>query len=48
MTRDDVSSPTMLARVIGSAFPDSPLRPLRLLLEGLPKVGKTVANFLAC
>ena len=27
----------------GNACPDSPLRPLRLLLEGPPKIGKTTA-----
>ncbi len=43
MTTDDVSSPTTLARVTGNTCPDLPLQPLRFLLEGPPKVGKTVA-----
>ncbi len=34
---------TTLARVTGNGCPDPPLRPLRFLLEGPPKVGKTVA-----
>jgi nucleoside-triphosphatase len=35
--------PTTLVRVTGNACPDPPLQPLRFLLEGPPKVGKTVA-----
>ena len=36
-------APTTLARVTSNAYPDLPLQPLRFLLEGPPKVGKTVA-----
>ncbi len=40
---DDVSGPTTLPRVTGNGCSDPPLQPLRFLLEGPPKVGKTVA-----
>ncbi len=43
MTTVTFPAPTTLARVTGSACPDLPLRPLRFLLVGSPKVGKTVA-----
>jgi nucleoside-triphosphatase len=38
----DVSVPTTLTRVTGNASPAPPLQPVRLLLDGPPKVGKTV------
>jgi len=43
VTTDDVSSPTTLVCVTSNAHPDPPLRPLRFLLEGPPKIGKTTA-----
>ena len=41
--RDDVSVATTLVRVNSDACPDPPLPPLKLLLEGPPKIGKTTA-----